>query len=195
MHSLTQVICESKEDQQTQNPLLWIPICLCTPKSRMDERFPPAVYFQYSPSGVHSSPSPHHSMSYFCRYLAGLLAERQKLGPFLQVLPFSCRLLNQEIVQASGLAPNQTFVHHERIEHVTPLRLIGHPSIGGPMDLEGWSGMHTEVILLYCLLRAIFMYIIICSTLSIYHIHVCIYLYVCTNQSVYVCACAYAIAS
>ncbi|URD72724.1 KH [Musa troglodytarum] len=170
----------------------------------MDERFPPAVYFQYSPSGVHSSPSPHHSMRspatsdrkrsasslppFLVMYLAGLLAERQKLGPFLQVLPFSCRLLNQddtdislnpalsealdtygllgfqlcswmvfwftitifyinvvaEIVQASGLAPNQTFVHHERIEHVTPLRLIGYPSIGGPMDLEGRSGMHTE---------------------------------------------------
>ncbi|RWW22540.1 hypothetical protein BHE74_00017721 [Ensete ventricosum] len=27
----------------------------------MDERIPPAVYFQYSPCGVHSSSSPHHS--------------------------------------------------------------------------------------------------------------------------------------
>ncbi|CAL9185380.1 unnamed protein product [Musa hybrid cultivar] len=115
MRSLTQVFCESREDHQTQNLLPWIPICMCTVRS------PPAVYFQYSPSGVHSSPSPHHSMSYFRRYLAGLLAERQKLGPFPQVFPFFCRLLNQEIVRASGLAPNQTFVEHERIEHVTPL--------------------------------------------------------------------------
>ncbi|KAJ8493489.1 hypothetical protein OPV22_015210 [Ensete ventricosum] len=70
------------------------------------------------------------------RYLDGLLAERQKLGPFLQVLPFCYRLLNQEIVQASGLAANRTFVDHERIEHVTPLRSTRHPSNGGPMDLE-----------------------------------------------------------
>ncbi|THU62892.1 hypothetical protein C4D60_Mb01t09940 [Musa balbisiana] len=79
----------------------------------MDERIPPAVYFQYSPSGVHSSPSPHHSMRSpaasdrersasfsLVMYLAGLLAERQKLGPFPQVLPFFCRLLNQEIHMA-----------------------------------------------------------------------------------------------
>lgn len=38
----------------------------------------------------------------FCRYLAELLAERQKLGPFLQVLPFCCRLLNQGIFSYSG---------------------------------------------------------------------------------------------
>jgi hypothetical protein len=31
----------------------------------------------------------------FCRYLAELLAERQKLAPFMQVLPFCNRLLNQ----------------------------------------------------------------------------------------------------
>ncbi|CAL9775908.1 unnamed protein product [Musa acuminata subsp. burmannicoides] len=115
----------------------------------MDERIPPPAYFQYSPSGVHSSPSPLHSMrspatSDRERYLAELFAERQKLGPFLQVLPFCYRLLNHEIVRASGLAPNQTFVEHERIEPFSPLRLTGHPPIGGPMDLEGRSGMHTE---------------------------------------------------
>ncbi|KAG1363657.1 KH domain-containing protein [Cocos nucifera] len=112
----------------------------------MDERIPPGTYFQYS-SGVHSSP--HHSMrspasSDRERYLAELLAERQKLVPFVQVLPFCCRLLNQEIVRASGLAPNQSFVDPERIEHGSPLRLTGHPSNGGPMDLEGWPGMQTE---------------------------------------------------
>ncbi|WOL03628.1 KH domain-containing protein [Canna indica] len=116
----------------------------------MDERIPPPGYFQYSPSGVHSSPSPHHSMrspatSERERYLAELLAERQKLGPFLQVLPFCYRLLNQEIVRASSFPPNQTFVDHERIDHVSPLRLTGYHSFnGGPMDLEGRSGMHTE---------------------------------------------------
>ncbi|XP_064979136.1 KH domain-containing protein At1g09660/At1g09670-like isoform X2 [Musa acuminata AAA Group] len=115
----------------------------------MDERIPSPAYFQYSPSGVHSSPSPHHSIrspasSDRERYLAELLAERQKLGPFMQVLPFCNRLLNQEIMRASGLAPNQAFVDPERIEHGSPLRLAGHPSNGGPMDLEGWSGMQAE---------------------------------------------------
>ncbi|XP_038990234.1 KH domain-containing protein At1g09660/At1g09670-like isoform X2 [Phoenix dactylifera] len=113
----------------------------------MDERILPGTYFQYSPSGVHSSP--HHSLrspasSDRERYLAELLAERQKLVPFAQVLPFCSRLLDQEIIRASGLAPNQSFVDSERIEHGNPLRLTGHPSNGGPMDLEGWSGMQTE---------------------------------------------------
>uniref|UniRef100_A0A1D1XIX0 KH domain-containing protein At1g09660 n=1 Tax=Anthurium amnicola TaxID=1678845 RepID=A0A1D1XIX0_9ARAE len=113
----------------------------------MDERIPPSTYFQYSPSGIHSSP--HNSVRPYSasldreRYLAELLAERQKLAPFIQVLPFCSRLLNQEIVRASGLAPNQTF-DSERIEHGSPLRFASHHSNGGPMDLEVWSGMQTE---------------------------------------------------
>ncbi|KAG6480101.1 hypothetical protein ZIOFF_063579 [Zingiber officinale] len=113
---------------------------------------PPPGYFQYppSPSGVHSSPSSHHSMrspaatSDRERYLAELLAERQKLGPFLQVLPFCYRLLNQEIMRASAFVSNPNFVDHERIEHASPLRVTGHPLGIGPMDLEGRSGMHME---------------------------------------------------
>jgi protein quaking len=80
----------------------------------------------------------------FGRYLAELLAERQKLAPFVQVLPFCTRLLNQEILRASTMVPNHNFVDHNRIEHGSPLRLPGHPVNGQPMDLEGWSGMQTE---------------------------------------------------
>ncbi|XP_019708423.1 KH domain-containing protein At1g09660/At1g09670 isoform X2 [Elaeis guineensis] len=76
-------------------------------------------------------------------YLAELIAERQKLGPFMQVLPFCSRLLNQEILRASVLAPNQNFIP-ERMEHGSPLRLAGHSTNGGPMDLEGWSAMQVE---------------------------------------------------
>ncbi|KAJ0972203.1 hypothetical protein J5N97_020162 [Dioscorea zingiberensis] len=103
----------------------------------MDERIPPGTYFQYSPSGIHSSP--HHSPSIRPssassldreRYLAELLAEKQKLGPFMQVLPFCSRLLNQEILWASSLADSY------RIEHGSPLRLPGHPTNGSPMDLK-----------------------------------------------------------
>ncbi|XP_078181821.1 RNA-binding KH domain-containing protein isoform X1 [Carex rostrata] len=115
----------------------------------MDERIAPPTYFQYSPSGVHSSP--HHHMrspaaSERERYLAELLAERQKLAPFVQVLPFCSRLLNQEILRASSLAQNQSFMDHERLEHGSPLRIPGHGhhANGGPMEVEGWSGMQTE---------------------------------------------------
>ncbi|XP_066361755.1 KH domain-containing protein At1g09660/At1g09670-like isoform X2 [Miscanthus floridulus] len=108
----------------------------------MDERIPPPPFFQYSPSGVHSFPHHHNSM----RYLAELLAERQKLAPFMQVLPCCNRLLNQEILRASSLPPNPNFVEPERINYgsPSPLRLAGHPMNGQPMDLDGWSGMQTE---------------------------------------------------
>ncbi|CAL4893633.1 unnamed protein product [Urochloa decumbens] len=78
------------------------------------------------------------------RYLAELLAERQKLAPFVQVLPFCTRLLNQEILRASSLPPNQNFVEPERIDHGSPLRLAGQPMNGQAMDLDGWSGIQTE---------------------------------------------------
>ncbi|XP_022762736.1 KH domain-containing protein At4g26480-like isoform X1 [Durio zibethinus] len=63
----------------------------------MGERIPPGTYFQYPPSGVPASPdrpSVLHTDSE--RYLAELLAEKQKLGPFTQVLPLCTRLLNQD---------------------------------------------------------------------------------------------------
>jgi protein quaking len=46
------------------------------------------------------------------------------------------------------LPPNPNFVEPERIDHgsPSPLRLAGHPMNGQPMDLEGWSGMQTEVV-------------------------------------------------
>ncbi|KAG6520357.1 hypothetical protein ZIOFF_017406 [Zingiber officinale] len=162
-----------------QSPRRRLTTCAAAKKA-MDERIPPPGYFHYSPSGVHSSPSPHHPMRPSAatsdreRYLAELLAERQKLGPFLQVLPFCYRLLNQgmlscvsrlavitsscrislmdsemffsytQILRASAFVSNPSFTDHERIEHASPLRLTGHPLNGGPMDLEGRSGMYTE---------------------------------------------------
>ncbi|KAL6877199.1 hypothetical protein ACP4OV_012870 [Aristida adscensionis] len=114
----------------------------------MDERIPPPPFFQYSPSGVHSSPHHHSPMRSSAsdreRYLAELLAERQKLAPLMQVLPFCTRLLHQEILRASSLPQNPNFVEPDRIDHASPLRLAGHTMTGQPMDLEGWSGMQTE---------------------------------------------------
>ncbi|GAY63184.1 hypothetical protein CUMW_223590 [Citrus unshiu] len=108
----------------------------------MGERLTPGSYFQYPPSGVHASP--HRSSSLPLdreRYLAELLAERQKLGPFVQVLPLCSRLLSQEIRRITGYNPS--FVDHERFEHDSPFRSLGQPN-GRPMDLEGLSAMQTE---------------------------------------------------
>ncbi|EMS53218.1 hypothetical protein TRIUR3_13157 [Triticum urartu] len=109
----------------------------------MGDRIPPPAHLQqYSQSPVHSAP--HHLHLNSMRYVAELLAERQKLAPFVQVLPYCTRLLNQEILRASSLPPNHNFVDAERIEHGSPLRLPGHPVNGQPMDLEGWSGRQAE---------------------------------------------------
>lgn len=52
-----------------------------------------------------------------------------------------------EIFRASGLGPSQSFLDHERMEQGSPLSSVGLHSNGGPMDLEGWAGMQTEVVL------------------------------------------------
>lgn len=61
-------------------------------------------------------------------------------------------LFNAEILRASSLAQNQGFMDHERLEHGSPLRLQGHGhhANGGPMEVEGWSGMQTEVCVCVC---------------------------------------------
>lgn len=66
---------------------------------------------------------------------------------FILVTNIVVSICNTEILRASILAPNQNFVH-ERMEHGSPLRLAGHSTNGGPMDLEGWSAMQVEVVLL-----------------------------------------------
>ncbi|GAV63294.1 hypothetical protein CFOL_v3_06813 [Cephalotus follicularis] len=116
----------------------------------MGERIGAGSYFHYPPppppppsGGVHASP--HRSSSIPTdreRYLAELLGERQKLVPFVQVLPHCSRILNQEIRRLSGYNPS--FVDQERFEHEIPFRSLGPLSNGRPMDLEGWSAMQQE---------------------------------------------------
>lgn len=110
------------------------------------ERISPASYFQHSPARVHgpllrssSLPSDHE------RYLEELLAERQKLGPFMQILPVCSMLINKEIMRMSNLISDQGLPDHERNGHEYPFRLPGHQQFnGGPMDLPGWSSMQTK---------------------------------------------------
>ncbi|KAE9598877.1 putative KH domain containing protein, SPIN1 [Lupinus albus] len=53
------------------------------------------------------------------QYLTELLAEHQKLGPFIQVLPLCNKLLNQEILKVSGkngYFQNQGFSNFDRMQ-------------------------------------------------------------------------------
>ncbi|MBA0666885.1 hypothetical protein Goklo_003245, partial [Gossypium klotzschianum] len=110
----------------------------------MGERISPGSYFQYPPPGF-PSVSPHRPSSIPTdreRYLAELFTEKEKLGPFTQVLPQCTGLLNQEIRRVSGFSPS--LLDHERFEHDSPIRSFGHHPNGRQMDLEGWSIMQTE---------------------------------------------------
>ncbi|XP_055819249.1 KH domain-containing protein At3g08620-like [Solanum dulcamara] len=79
------------------------------------------------------------------RYLAELLGERQKLGPFMQILPICSRLLNQEIMRATTLLSNQ-FVDQERMGQESPHRWsVSQHMNGGQINMGAWSAMQIEV--------------------------------------------------
>ncbi|KAG7027519.1 KH domain-containing protein, partial [Cucurbita argyrosperma subsp. argyrosperma] len=80
------------------------------------------------------------------QYLSELLAEHQKFGPFMQVLPICSRLLNQEILRVSGMMSNQGFCDLDRLRHRSPSpmassNLISNVSSAG---LSGWNGLPQE---------------------------------------------------
>ncbi|XP_078165443.1 KH domain-containing protein At5g56140-like isoform X10 [Carex rostrata] len=90
-------------------------------------------YMAYSPSPSTTPHSPHlpglrAPITDQEKYLTELLAERQKLSPFLPVLPHCYRLLNQVLENASQL-----------LEHGSPLTTGGLFSNGGNADLNGWG--------------------------------------------------------
>ncbi|XP_076915824.1 KH domain-containing protein At1g09660/At1g09670-like [Bidens hawaiensis] len=107
----------------------------------MENRIPPGSYFQYSPAASLHNAS---SLSDRQRYLASLLAERQKLAPFMQVMPICSRLLNQEIMKTSGLVSNHNFVDHERMLRDRSYRSFGQKPNVGSMDVEPWPTMQPE---------------------------------------------------
>ncbi|ONK61754.1 uncharacterized protein A4U43_C08F33230 [Asparagus officinalis] len=76
------------------------------------------------------------------QYLAELLAEHQKLVPFMQVLPICSRLLNQEIVRVSGFVPNHGFGDYDRMRQGSPSPMAS-PNIGG-IGLGSWNGIQQE---------------------------------------------------
>ncbi|XP_060216480.1 KH domain-containing protein At3g08620-like isoform X1 [Lycium barbarum] len=76
------------------------------------------------------------------QYLTELLAERQKLGPFTQVLPICNRLLNQEILRVSGTIPNQGRSDYDRLQRgsASPMASFDMMQDIGGKPLGGWTG-------------------------------------------------------
>ncbi|KAK4799748.1 hypothetical protein SAY86_025113 [Trapa natans] len=107
----------------------------------MGDRILAGSYFQYPPSGPLASPHRPSSLpSDRERYLTELLAERQKLGPFMQLLPHCSMLINQEIRRLSGHGAG--FGEHEILEHVRSHRAFNPHSNG--LDQDRWSMMRME---------------------------------------------------
>ncbi|KAL2479369.1 KH domain-containing protein [Abeliophyllum distichum] len=80
------------------------------------------------------------------QYLSELLAEHQKLGPFMQVLPICSRLLNQEIVRVSRIMPNQGFGELDRLRHRSPSPMSSSNLLSNVAGtgLAGWNGLPQE---------------------------------------------------
>ncbi|KAG4150301.1 hypothetical protein ERO13_D05G387800v2 [Gossypium hirsutum] len=72
------------------------------------------------------------------KYLSELLAERQKLSPFMPVLPNTYRLLNQEILRVTTLLGNASVLGQSGLEQASPLASGGIFSNGGA-DMNGWT--------------------------------------------------------
>ncbi|KAF2569746.1 hypothetical protein F2Q68_00024179 [Brassica cretica] len=77
------------------------------------------------------------------QYLTELLAEHQKLTPFMQVLPICSRLLNQEMFRVSGMMPpNQGFGDFDRLRHRSPSPMASSNLMSNVSNtgLGGWNG-------------------------------------------------------
>ncbi|TYI31696.1 hypothetical protein ES332_A04G002800v1 [Gossypium tomentosum] len=72
------------------------------------------------------------------KYLSELLAERQKIIPFMPVLPNTYRLLNQEILRVTTLLGNASVLGQSGLEQASPLASGGIFSNGGA-DMNGWT--------------------------------------------------------
>ncbi|KAE9460886.1 hypothetical protein C3L33_07195, partial [Rhododendron williamsianum] len=101
----------------------------------------------YSPARV-ASPQIRNNPDVDSQYLGELLAERQKLEPFLQVVPICSRLLNQEILRVSGMLSNHGFSDYDRLQRGSPSPMASSDMMPnhGPAGLGGWSGHPHEIL-------------------------------------------------
>ncbi|KAI3769097.1 hypothetical protein L6452_00194 [Arctium lappa] len=72
------------------------------------------------------------------KYLSELLSERNKLCPFVPVLPQCYRLLNQEILRVTTLLGNASVLDQSGLEHASPLASGGIFSNGGA-NMNRWT--------------------------------------------------------
>lgn len=91
-----------------------------------------------SPSPSTGPHSPHLPLYKHEQYITELLAERQKIGPFVPVLPCTSRLLNQEILHVSALLGIHV-LDQPGFQHGSPLLNGGAFSNGRPADVNGWA--------------------------------------------------------
>ncbi|KAL7113783.1 hypothetical protein ABFS83_04G077900 [Erythranthe nasuta] len=105
----------------------------------------------FSPARNILSPHLRTNSDVESQYLQEMLAERQKLGPFMQVLPICSRLLDQEILRVSGRISNQSFGDYDRLQRGSPSPVasldvmpdvVGKPL--GNWNGNGWSGIQHE---------------------------------------------------
>ncbi|KAL6644262.1 hypothetical protein ACP70R_015870 [Stipagrostis hirtigluma subsp. patula] len=95
-------------------------------------------YMAYSPSPSTGPHSPHLPLPEHENYIAELLAEKQKLAPFMPVLPCTSRLLNQEILHVSALL-GIPVLDQPGFQHGSPLINGGAMPNGRPVDMNGWA--------------------------------------------------------
>ncbi|GFZ20010.1 RNA-binding KH domain-containing protein [Actinidia rufa] len=99
----------------------------------------------YSPARA-ASPHIRANPDADSQYLAELLGERQKIEPFVQVVPICSRLLNQEILRVSGMLSNHGFSDYDRLQRGSPSPMASSdimPNFGAT-GLGGWSGHPLE---------------------------------------------------
>ncbi|KAG6433517.1 hypothetical protein SASPL_105131 [Salvia splendens] len=107
-------------------------------------------------SPARNIPSPHLRANPDAEslYLTEMLAERQKLGPFIQVLPICSRLLDQEIRRLTGRITNHGFNDYDRLQRGSPNSVPSldvMPDVGGKglgsWNGNGWNNMQHEQML------------------------------------------------
>ncbi|CAL0308963.1 unnamed protein product [Lupinus luteus] len=105
-----------------------------------------ALYNQISSPATHRGNSPNlnirNNFDADSQYLTELLAEHQKLGPFMQVLPLCARILNQEILRVTGkngYLQNQRFNNFDRMQ--SPSHMAS-PDI--TQNFTGWNNLSHE---------------------------------------------------
>ncbi|XP_077239260.1 KH domain-containing protein At2g38610-like [Tasmannia lanceolata] len=99
----------------------------------------------FSPARA-ASPQIRNTPDTNSQYLTELLAEHQKLGPFMQILPICSRLLNQEIIWVSNMVSNHGLGDHDRMQHgsLSPMASANLMSNVGGIGLGAWNGLRQE---------------------------------------------------